>query len=229
MISNDQGLFDNFITNLKLTFMRYLKGLSLVLLTVLFTQCYPGGPEYTEDLDLVYTNYDQTCDFTAKHTYAIPDQIPKVTGDYVSDGKITYVNDVYAKVILDLIKSNLNKYGWTEVDVSEKPDVLIAPLAGESTTFYYSYYYYYDWWYGSYYPGYGGGWYYPYPTVDSYTTGTLWVSMLDANNLTPNDKFPVSWTFLVNGLLEGSSSGFQSRASKTINQAFEQSPYLDHQ
>lgn len=206
--------------------MRYFKFLSLMLLTVLFTQCYPGGPEYVEDMDLVYSNYDQTCDFSTKHTYAIPDKIPKVTGDYVSDGEITYIKDVYASTILNLITTNLKSYGWTEVGVDANPDVLIAPLAGESTTFYYSYYYYYDWWYGGYYPG--GGWYYPYPTVDSYTTGTLWVSMLDAKNLTPNEKLPVVWTFLVNGLLEGSSSNFTARASKSINQAFTQSPYLGH-
>jgi hypothetical protein len=51
--------------------------------------------------------------------------------------------------------------------------------------------------------------------------------MLDPNNLSPDEKMRAVWTFVVNGLLEGTSTEFTARFTKGINQAYTQSPYLN--
>ena len=202
--------------------MKILKVLSLTAIVFLLTQCYPEGPEYIDELDLVYSNYDPATDFTAKQTYAIPDKIMKIDDDLISGGDPNYVKDMYAKPMLDKIKQNMSNYGWTLVNKDANPDVLLAPVAYELTTTYYYGGGYWDWWYGGWY-----GWYYPYPVTTSYTTGSLVVTMLDPNNLSPDEKMRAVWTFVVNGLLEGTSTEFTARFTKGINQAYTQSPYLN--
>jgi hypothetical protein len=205
--------------------MKLLKFLSLAAIVVLLTQCYPEGPEYYDQLDLVYSNYDPDYNFAEKLTFALPDKILKIDEDLINSDGINYVNTAYASVMLAKIRENMLADGWTEVGIDARPDVLLAPAAYELTTYYsYDWWYYYDWWYGGYYPP--GGWYYPYPVVEGYSTGSLIVSMVDPNELSANDKARVAWVFVINGLLEGSTSEFNARMTKGINQAFEQSQYL---
>src|ERR1700755_1225876 len=90
-----------------------------VLTTALLAGCYPKGAEYTDELDLVYTNYASDFNFTALKTYAIPDSVVKITGDVISDpdgdGKPSFLPASSAKVILDQVKQNMASYGWTLV------------------------------------------------------------------------------------------------------------------
>jgi hypothetical protein len=203
--------------------MKILRILSFAALAVLLTQCYPEGPEYYEELDLVYSNYDPDYGFDTKQTYAIPDKIMKIDDDLVGGGDPNFVKEPYATQLLDKIKVNMANYGWELVDKNDNPDVVLAPVAYMlTTTYYYGYGGYWDWWYGGWY-----GWYYPYPVTTSYTTGSLIVTMLDPNDLSPDDKARAVWGFVINGLLEGSTSQFVDRYTKGINQAFTQSPYLD--
>ena len=204
--------------------MKVLQVFSLMALVFLLTQCYPEGPVYTEELDIVYSNYDPGYSFAARHTFAIPDKVMKIDDDLIAGGGPNYVKDVYATVMINKIVQNMLTMGWTQVAMSANPDVLLAPSAYELTTSYSDYWSYYDWWYGGYYPG--GGWYYPYPVTSSYTTGSLVVAMVDPNDLSPDDRPLVAWTFIVNGLLTGSTSEFNSRVAKSIDQAFTQSQYL---
>jgi hypothetical protein len=202
--------------------MKILQILSFTALAFLLTQCYPAGPEYVDEMDLVYSNYDPACNFTAKHTFAIPNKIMKIDDDLVNGGGPNFVKDIYAKQMLDLIRLNMTNNGWSEVDVDSnpKPDVVLAPVAYElTTTYYYGYGGYWDWWYGY-------GWYYPYPVTTSYSTGSLIVTMADPNDLSPDDKMHAVWGFVVNGVLEGSTASFTQRITKGINQAFTQSQYL---
>jgi hypothetical protein len=201
--------------------MKILKVLSLAAIVFLLTQCYPEGPNYIDELDLVYTNYDPATDFTAKHTYAIPDKIMKIDDDLIAGGDPNFVKEPYATQLLEKIKLNMANNGWTLVLKNASPDVLLAPVAYELTTTYYYGGGYWDWWYGGWY-----GWYYPYPVTTSYSTGSLIVTMLDPKNLSPDDKMRAVWGFVVNGLLEGSASEFAARYSKGIDQAYTQSPYL---
>ena len=201
--------------------MKILKILSLTAVVFLLTQCYPAGPEYVEELDLVYTNYDPACNFTAKQTYAIPDKIMKIDDDLINGGDPNFIKEPYATQLLDKINQNMTNYGWTKVNKDANPDVLLAPVAYELTTTYYYGGGYWDWWYGGWY-----GWYYPYPVTTSYTTGSLITTMLNPNDLSPDGKMRAVWGFIINGLLEGTSAQFTERYSKGINQAYTQSPYL---
>jgi Domain of unknown function (DUF4136) len=196
--------------------------LSKIILTtvvgVFLLGCYPAGPEYVDDLDVVYSTYDEVYDFQSQGTYAMPDKI--VTDVKIKNGDTTfvYMKDVYAKQLLASIESNMSKFGWNKVNIDKDPDVLVTPAAMSTTTYYYSYWY--DWWYGGYY----GGWYYPpYYSVSSYTTGSFIITMADPNVETAINKTPTIWIAAANGLL---GSDDINRALKGIDQAFAQSPYL---
>lgn len=113
--------------------------------------CYPSGPDYVEDLDVVYTTYNDKYDFASKSTYSMPDKI--VVDVQIDKGDTTYVymKDKFATPILEAIDKNMKDKGWTKVDISKNPDLLVSPAAISSTTYYYSYWY--DWYYGGYYGG----------------------------------------------------------------------------
>lgn len=182
--------------------------------------CYPGGADYYEETDLTFTQYDVEFDFSARQTYSIPDKI--VVDVEIDNGDTTYIymKDVYAKPILQSIESNLSNYGWTKVNISQKPDVVLTPAATKNTTVFYSYWY--DWWYGGWYGGWG--WYYPPYYVSSYTTGTVFITMADPNIDNPINSSKVAWMMAGSGLASG--TGDITRITNAIDQAFEQSPYL---
>jgi hypothetical protein len=201
--------------------------LSKIVLTavvgVFLLGCYPAGPEYVEDLDVVYTTYSQTYDFKAKNTYAMPSQI--VTDVKIDNGDTTYVymKDKFAKPILDAIASNMTSLGWTKVEISEGPNVLVTPAAWTSTTYFYSYWY--DWWYGGWYGGWYGWYYPPYYSVSSYTTGSVVITIADPNEESPTGRTETKWLCAMNGLTSGAYD--VNRVIKGIDKGFSQSPYLN--
>ncbi|HEY3402475.1 MAG TPA: DUF4136 domain-containing protein [Ohtaekwangia sp.] len=195
-----------------------------VSMMLLLAACYPNGPEYVEDVDVVYTTYDETYDFSAKQTFAMPEQI--VVDVKIEDGDTTveYMKDVFADPILQRIQDNMEDLGWERVDIDDDPELLLTPAGLTSTTFYYSYWY--DWWYGGYW-GWGWGWYYPpYYTVSSYTTGTLLMVLSDPNQAedSPINRSPALWISAANGLVTGNYD--MNRVTSSIDQSFKQSPYL---
>lgn len=190
----------------------------------LLTGCYYQGPEYYEELDLVFTNYDNTFDFKSNKTYAMPDKIVKVTGNTAEGSKPEYVNSSTASLILSTIKTNMTAYGYTQVTDTSLADVILFPAALETTNVAY-YYNYYGYYWGGYYPY--GGWYYPYGTTTyTYQTGTLVLDLVYTKDLSPTGKGRVVWAALINALLEGSTTDVNQRAVKAVNQAFTQSEYL---
>lgn len=207
---------------------RHLLFGALALATgVLLSGCYPKGPEYIEEYDLVYTDYSPDYDFKARHTYALPDSVVQLTGNLIEGERPDMLSPVYANEILGKIKDNMNKNGWTEVEIGQDPDVLVLPSTVSTTTVNVWYDYYWGW----YYPYYGYGWYYPGyypPTVSSYTTGSVLIQMVDPGDISGTEKMGVEWLCIVNGLMEGSTSGLITRIDKSIDQAFTQSPYLKH-
>jgi hypothetical protein len=203
---------------MKVNLMRF----GIVMIASLFLWgCYPDGAYYYEDTDITFTQYDVDFDFNTRSTFALPDKI--VIDVEIEDGDTTYVfmKDAFALPILSNIRSNMENYGWNEVDISNNPDVVLSPAAMKNTTVYYSYWY--DWWYGGFYPGWG--WYYPpYYSISSYTTGTMIIAIADPNVSNPVDRSEVSWLMVGNGLASG--SGNVNRVTDAIDQAFKQSPYL---
>jgi hypothetical protein len=185
--------------------------------------CYPAGPEFVEDLDVVYSSYDEEYNFQSKGTYAIPDKIVvDVEIDKNGDTTFVYMKPVYATPILQAIKSNMSELGWTEVGIDKNADILVTPAGMSTTTVYYSYWY--DWWYGGYYGGWYGWYYPPYYSVSSYTTGSLIITMSDPNIASAIERTPTIWIGAMNGLLTGAND--INRVIAGIDQAFAQSPYL---
>jgi hypothetical protein len=196
--------------------------LAAILSGLFLWGCYPDGPTYTEDLDLVITHHNPDYDFVAKGTYAMPDKVVEITGNLTEGDLPEYLPDANATVILNAIESNMESLGWTRVaiDASPAPDILMTPAAWETTTITYYYDYWY-WWWGGYYPYYP---YYPPVYSYSYTTGTLLMTMIDPNELNGSGNPIHQWTGAVNGILNDKFDG--SRVTKLIDQAFDQSPYL---
>jgi hypothetical protein len=188
-----------------------------LLIIGMMVGCYPQGPEYYEDLDLVYTNYDSDFDFGSKGTYYMPDKIVKITGDIGADEGPDFVKEPYNTQILNMIADNMTALGYTRTYDDQEADLLFFPASWTNTTVYY----WYDYWCW-YYPWYCGGWGWGYPSVSTYTTGTLVMALAATGSdyLEPEKV----WTAAVNGLLSGNYN--TSRIEQGIDQAFEQSPYL---
>ncbi len=201
--------------------MRILRFLSIVAIVSMLAGCYPKGPEYVDDLDVTFTSYDESFNFQALKTYAIPDKI--VIGfevDKTGDTTIEYMNAIDANKILSQVNFNMTDYGWTKVDVDQNPDMLMM-LGGISTTNYF-YDYWYNWWYDDWY---NWGWYYPpYVSLSSYTTGSLITVFADPNENNPLNKVDPAWISINNGILTQGND--INRVLNAIDQSFEQSEYL---
>jgi len=190
--------------------------LFLFAVIVLMVSCYPGGAEYYDEMDIVYTQYDEKFDFKSKVTYAMPDTIVKITGNLLTGEQPEFVDKKYAEPMLKRINDNMKALGWTKVTDPTSADVVIFPAAWTNTTVYY----WYDYWCWYYYYC---GWGYYYPSVSSYTTGTFVMTMIPKaqESIEPTGV----WDAAINGLLSGSYD--VTRVNNAIDQAFEQSPYLN--
>src|SRR5688572_23516468 len=102
-----------------------------VLILPVLAGCYPDEAEYTEELDLVYTNHTSSFDFRSKKTFAMPDSVIKITGDAFEDpdgdGKPEFVKATYSTAIISALKQNMAANGWQLVNKNNNPDVLLLP------------------------------------------------------------------------------------------------------
>jgi hypothetical protein len=200
----------------------------LLLVLVGLSSCYPGGAEYYDELDLVYTSYTKDANFQSFKTYARPDSIPKIGSGDIFDPDNNdlpeFVNQATANIIFAQIDANMKAYGYTKGANSGNADIVLLTTAGQNTDIYY---YYNNWYWGWY--GWYGGWYYPGyypPSYTSVTTGGLMINYTVPRDSTIDGSVPIYWTAVMSGLLEGSSSGANSRIKKGIDQAFKQSSYI---
>jgi len=190
--------------------------LYLIGILFLMVSCYPGEIESYEETDIVFTNYTESFDFASKGTYAMPDEIVKITGNLTEGENPEFVSEPYRTQILSNIKSNMNALGWSEVEDPADADLTLFPAVWTNTTVVY----WYDYWCWYYYYC---GWGYYYPSYSTYTTGTMVMTMVVSGE---GYAEPSSvWTAAINGLLSGYSD--VSRINSAIDQAFEQSPYLN--
>ena len=122
------------------------KVLFAVSVIALLAGCYPSSPTSTQQYDLVISDYNPDYDFSSSTTYSIPDQVPIITGDNLSDpdgdGKPDFVTEPVNSQILAALNQKLSSYGWTQVDTSANHDVWILPVTFQTTTLIY----YYDYW-----------------------------------------------------------------------------------
>ena len=183
---------------------------------VLLGSCYPEGAEYYDELDIVYTDYNDEFDFASLGNYSIPDKIVKVTGNIIDGEDPEFVKEPMNSQMLAKMESNMTALGWNKVEDPATADLVLFPAVWTNTTVYYWYNYWC--WYYPYYCGYGWG----YPSVSSYTTGTLVMTLVvDGENYVDPARV---WSGIANGLVSGSYN--VARANNAIDQAFKQSPYL---
>jgi hypothetical protein len=202
----------------------------LSLVVVGLTACYPGGPTSADERDLVVTVFDQNANFGAIRTYAMPDEL------FVFEGSED-ISEEAGEFVINEVARNMARVGYVRETNPEQngADVVVLVAANRST----NYVAWGNWGWGGwgfwpgwgYWPGYGPGWGigYPWVTVGSYETGSVFISIVDPNN--PNEgeqQIPAIWGASVSGLL-GSTAGNQSFITQTIEQAFRQSPYLGRQ
>ena len=181
--------------------------------------CYPDGPDYIEDYDIVLTYFQDDYNFSSQSTYARPDKIVKITGNVEDGEEPVFIPDAAATLILAQIDANMQSLGWQRVEIDENPDLLLTPASWETTTITYYYDYWY-WWWGGYYPGWG----YPAYYVDVYSTGTLLMALIDPTVEGANGNAIAQWTGAINGILTYTYDA--TRVNTAIDKAFTQSPYL---
>ena len=208
----------------------------ITAIPVLIMSCYPGGPSNPEEMDLVGTSYDKEFDFGAANTFSLPDTIIHI----VADGEEDSLGREYDNLIISRVRAQMISYGYEEepLDTLNPADVVLLISAISSTTsgvYFDQWWGYWGWWPGwSGYPGapgWGSGWGmgYPvgYPVYINYTTGTLFITMIDPGNTNIDEKtIAVPWLAALNSLLSGGSQDKEQRITDNIDQAFKQSPYL---
>lgn len=186
---------------------------------------YPDSETRVEDLDIVVTHYDKSNDFSQNLTYTIVDEVVEVDDDTTNPPDVI----TNSSLIIQQIDANMQALGYEKIPDNniEVPDVRITAVATSTTTWFYYYYYYWDYWYWwGYYPCCS---YYPpaYPVVESYTTGTVVMQMAQFNGVASGDSVRTVWTGVINGLLnEDTQTNLKTRIKSSIDEAFEQSPYL---
>jgi hypothetical protein len=184
----------------------------MIALAVVLYSCYPGEELTPADTDLVATFYDKEANFSTKLTYAIRDSVTRLD----EDGNPVFETGPYDQQAISKIKTNLNQAGFTEVNDPAAADVIVITFANKSTWVSGGCY---SWWYSWYYPYYG----WCYPVYYTYETGTMLIVMLDAK---ATEQKNALWVAAINGILEDTSAGIATRINNSIDQAFEQSPYL---
>lgn len=205
--------------------MKKLGIFTLLLACVLLASCQKD-PD-TDELDnsyLVYTNYDSSTDFKEIATYHIIDSI-LIIGN---SEKSAYWNNANSDKVIDAFAREFELIGYQPAESAEEADAVFQ-LSYINTTYYFNSYGPGPWWNN--YPGYwdwgGWGWYYPYTFSYSYSTGSIIGELVDTNSPTPqNDKLTVVWNTYICGLLNGNSLSL-TRTVEAVEQAFEQSPYLN--
>ena len=220
--------------------LRKLILLFLVAGVAVLSSCYPDSDITTEQSDIVITTKDDSVDFSKIKTYYLPEKV------FIVDTTDADEPIEHEQLILSEIESNLNDYGYERItdttNAEDNIDVIVIATAYKTTvtSIWYPYYPYYpgwgwDWWgypgWGYYPPGWGyypPGYYPPY--VTQFTMGSVKIDMVDPWKTieVSSDTIihPNYWMAGVHGLLQGGN--VENRIKTSINQAFEQSPYLKH-
>lgn len=216
------------------TSSRLLFSATILAFSSSMSACYPSpGSLTTEDLDVVATVFDKDVDFSANHTFSMPDSVIHLTLNEDSDE----ISREFDDLILTEVAKGLTDMGY-ERDFGEDPDnpadvIVFVSVTTTQWAGYVSYPWYGGWgWWGGW-PGYGPGWGPGYPwypsggAVYTYETGTVLVDMVDPGRADEGtEEIGTTWIGALNGLLTSSSTGTASRLRTGIRQMYSQSPYL---
>lgn len=233
--------------------MKQIKLIALLFVAATALQaCYPGDSIPIEDLDTTSTFYIEEDFKPAPTSAAIFWDVARIEG---GDNDLDYNGEVDSEILNTTLANLVNLYGEANVYIiSETATPIPAPnnsnvvvvtttdptppveaayapsikLTRETIGIVYPGY-----------PWYGGGWgcwycgcyycYYP-PQVSyqSYDVGTILVELIDVRQLTPGQEpdLSPSWVGIFRGLVSSKAATNSARVVGSINQAFDQSPYL---
>jgi hypothetical protein len=191
----------------------------LLCLATLASACnlYPGSDARTEDLDVVFTQYNDSTDFSTMSTYMLRDEVIPIVEDGTTPSFT--ITPQLEQTVLDAIEANLAAYGWTKVDSVDNPDMIFA--SGITVTAHTNIY--------ENFPAYGWGYYYPYYNyqVSTYPVGNIILVGLDNNDRDPvTNAASLVWVSLIQGPLINNVDDPLGRVERDIEQAFLQSTYL---
>ncbi len=203
----------------------YLVGL---IVPLLLTNCrkIPNTEQLKSNL-VVATNKAPGVNYKTYKTYFISDTIAYLSN--TSSDSILVGST--ADQLIDAVKNNMTKYGYTLVGKNQNPDLGIALAVTKDInveTYYAGWWDYYPgywdpwyWYYPSYYP-----YYYPFSAIYTYTTGSIILNMIDLKNAVAEQKLTVVWNMAGLGAVGSSVSSNTQAGVDAINQGFNQASYL---
>ncbi len=221
-----------------------LKFVMLFVITTFMISCYPGDTDY-EDLDTTTTVYEKANFNPAPQSVTIFWSVTQLKGD--DDNNIEYHGQIDNEILNTTLDNLVNLYGVENVtifSVDENPSptpsnsqvTVITPQDDEADSdtrivpaivlrqntgvgIVYPPIYWYPPGWGCYYC-----WYTPMPYTYDYEVGTVLLNMMDHRNASVDSP---SWVATMRGLLSSANVFSGDRAVGGINQAFDQSPYLN--
>jgi hypothetical protein len=206
---------------------KLIKGLLILAFvsvsSITLFSCYPYGSTNPSDYDVVATLHQTDLgSYKNYRTFVMKDSIAYVTdGSGAANLPRTYDNTIRTKVL-----ANLQSYGYTRItniQDTASADLIVSLAVTNSTTYYVNSYYpgsYWGW-------GYGGGWYYPWTTTYSVSTGSVITAMVDKKKYQNGTSNPtVVWMGILNGTNNDNTATTNQRISDGIDKCFFQSPYL---
>jgi len=178
---------------------------------------------------VVQTSAAENIDFSKYVTFAMPQDTLGLISNVTQD---TLITGNYARVTTEKMVEEFLDAGFSRVNKDQDPDLGVNAFILDNQGVFQSYSYSPGFlgYPGYYYPGYFGyggfGGYNGYPIIQnfSYQTGTMVIELVDLKNRTPDNKLQVVWVAKI-GDVYTSDDGLGIMV-KSINQAFEQSPYL---
>ncbi len=209
------------------------KLLPLFIMAIIATACQkaPDMEQLSTDL-MVYTHYDNQCDFSQYKTFYIPDSLLKIDTRY-TEPQYYSTSDPRARQIVEAVVSEMSAKGYRQVADRNQADLGIILTYIKNTHEYVGYVYPYWWdyyyWPMDYWDPFYIDWYpyYPYSVGYSYTVGSLVTEMIALKDADKETKqLPFVWTSVLAGI-ETSNQINIANAVAGIYQAFEQSPYIN--
>jgi hypothetical protein len=179
--------------------------------------CYPGRGTETTTYDSVVTVRDTNAVFNTATTFALADSVIHL----ITPGEPDDITRLYDQQILDRVRLNLTQAGYIEMATPATADlnVVVLVTSGTFTGYYWDYWCsYYGWWYGAW-----GCYYPPYWYTYEFDVAALLIGMAD-NRQIQNNRAPMIWFAGATGLM-GTGATAQ-RITDAIDQAFDQSPYI---
>ena len=189
---------------------------------------------YAQDYDgeyLVFTAPAEDVKFSEYQTFDIVDSV-LVIGQTKNP---YYSQSNNALALIQQFRTDMEKLGYIYTPSNPEAQLGIQITFVERTERYVQYYDDPYWWldYPGYWPaGYWGdwhGWYYPRPVTYSYTTNALIGEMVDLKAGKENGRLKIIWSAYIGGPASYSISYDVKRMKDSIDQAFEQSPYISRQ